>query len=236
MDPYTSLELEDGVADSFKCNETRTGYHPLFLQEGAIQFVMPVQFEEGMDWLEMERFFSLKSEGSKELRSLYHKRASTHTRRPSIRQLQQVWRGERPTCMRGPTHRPKKSEPTPIRRSVSFNILPRDSELYSMFRAECMSEVTDELKVSFVDYVEVITVTPFKEYPKDIKESLWISKQERSASRRAMKEDMQRRLQRQSKKDLPVEDNLVESNTGLDSVKNLARIHWQQKTIQASMA
>lgn len=235
MDPYSSLELEDVVANDFKCKETRTEYHPLFLQEGAIQFVMPVHFEDGMDWFEIERYYSMRSEGSKELRSLYRKRASTQIRRPSKLQLQQACRGELPTCRRGPTKRPKKSERPSIRRSISFNVLPRDTELYSMCHGESMSEITDELKVSFVDYVEVITVAPFKEYPKDIQDSLWISKQERIAVRRAMKEDRQRRLQLKTQTDLPVEDDLTEKNTGIDGWKNLAYIHCPARAMDATM-
>ena len=194
LDILLSDEMENVFSDDGKTEKTSQGYHPLFLQQGAIQFMTPVRFEDGMDWGECELYYSMRSEGSNEPRSLYQKKGLTHKRGPSKRQLQQVCKGELPTCLRSHAKQSLESCRPPMRRSVSFSFLPRNTELYSQCFAAIIPERRDGPHVSFVDYVEIVTITPFKEYPENIQDSLRMTRLElKRVVRNAMMQAMIRR-------------------------------------------
>jgi hypothetical protein len=200
LDIILSDEMENVFSDERKTEKSNQGYHPLFLQQGAIQFMTPVRFEDGMDWGECELYYTMRSEGSNEPRSSYHKKGLTHKRGLSKRQLQQLCKGELPTCLRSHAKQSFESRRLPMRRSVSFSGLPRNTELYSQCFGAIIPALRDGPHVSFVDYVEIVTITPFKEYPENIQDTLRMSRIElKRVVRNAMMQAMTRRKDKDRK-------------------------------------
>jgi hypothetical protein len=82
-----------------------------------------------------------------------------------------------------------------MRRSISFNTLPKIDSPYSQCLGDSKKdEFSTAAHVHFDDYVSVVTTIPAEDYPFDVQESLWMSKREMDdCLRDAMREEALRR-------------------------------------------
>lgn len=155
------------------------------------EYITPIYFEDGMDWMECETYYTAIYEGMIDLRSVLHRRKRNSIRKPSKRQLQQQARGMLPSCLSSSqqysnnsnnTNTLKKTRPS-MRRSVSFHGTSSSTncQLYASYLAETMQEdalLFPKPNVNFDDYVSVTTIAPYQEYPLDVQKALWMSEDE----------------------------------------------------------
>lgn len=204
------MEKEDNGSGK----ETKTKYHALFFHSGSMEYITPICFEDGMDWIECEMYYTAIHEGMIDLRSSVHMRRTNKIRKPSKLQLQQLARGINPSCLRSPTTKRKPSS-LPIRRCVSFNTLPKENGLYASYLGDAMQDLFKEPRVNFDDYVSVVTITPKQDYPLDVRNSLWMSEDEsEKCLRGAMSEGSS-----EKESPLPMEQNVESVDSENASVK-----------------
>jgi hypothetical protein len=154
------------------------------------EYITPIYFEDGMDWGECELYYESISNGMAGPRSEIHAKRATKIRRPSKQELQQEARGALRSCLR--TSISDKETPyRPLRRSISFDTIPRIDRTYSQLLCDSLDGTFSGPHVNFDDYVSVATITPFDEYPDDVQKSLWMSRDEANICLRdAMREEV----------------------------------------------
>ena len=118
------LQMQDNGTDS----DERSCYHPLFIGEDSVEMIVPIEFEDGMEFDECERYYACLLAG--ESRNAYHlSRAAKARRPPTTKHLKQCNDGKLPSCLRAP--KLKTNSRRPIQRSASFHVLPSMNDLYA---------------------------------------------------------------------------------------------------------
>jgi len=174
------------------------GYHDLFIQRNGLEFMMPILFEDGMDYIECELYYA--SLTSQSWGGAFRRVGGGQSPLPSSEQLWDFANGNRLSCLRKPARGSGlhcKSGP-PVRR-CSFSGMPQIEEFQPLKRSISTRRVGDEeARVSFEEYVQVVTIYPAEEYPDDVRAMMWMSREELSkCMRRAMIEDMKEQRERQ---------------------------------------
>jgi hypothetical protein len=196
-DFYTSYSCDE--YPSYSCDE----YHYLYLQKHGTEFMMPIIFEDGMDFIECELYYaSTKSQLSGgALRRLQ----SQQQRRSSVQELEATFVDALPSCIRRSkrTKQNVKDQMQTPRRRCSFGGLPESGDMEpALIRSNSMriDFRVDETRVSFEEYVQVVTIHPVNEYPPDVRSKMWMSREEMTDSMtRAMAEDVRDRHRAQQK-------------------------------------
>ena len=175
-----------------------TEFHELYLQRHGLEFMMPILFEDGMDYIECELYYA--SLTSQSYGGAFRKLRSMQPRRPTLRELKDEANGNRLSCLRKPTRGEgveHRSGP-PVRR-CSFSGMPQIEEFQPLTRSNSMRRLgEEEARVSFEEYVQVVTIYPAEEYPDDVRTQMWMSREELSkCMRRAMIEDMKEQREKQ---------------------------------------
>lgn len=186
-------DMNDGYMDY-----DDTDFHELYLQRNGLEFMMPILFEDGMDYIECELYYA--SLTSQSWGGAFRKLRSMQPRRPTLRELKDEAVGNRLSCLRKPTRgegQMNKSGP-PVRR-CSFSGMPQIEEFQPIQRSNSMRRLgEEEARVSFEEYVQVVTIYPAEEYPDEVRTQMWMSREELSkCMRRAMIEDMKEQRERQ---------------------------------------
>lgn len=175
--------------------ETKDEVHELYLHSGTVEYITPINFEDGMDWQECELYYASISNGTKELRSAFHSQRATQIRRPSKKQLRQEVDGQLQSCLRTTSKHKNRTSRSEMRRSISFSTIPKTDCVYSRFLSDALHGQTSKgPHVNFDDYVSVSTIPLIEDYPLDVRKSLWMSRAEiDSCIQGAVREDARRR-------------------------------------------
>jgi hypothetical protein len=172
-------------------------YHSLYLQQHGLEFMMPILFEDGMDFVECELYYAsinAQLSGGAPRRSQFRSQ-----RRAGLQDLRTDANGAPLSCIRE-SNRAKKSErrvDPPVVRRCSFSGLPglADSDM-GLPRSKSQRALRDlESRVSFEEYVQVVTIHRVEDYPLDVRSQMWMSRQEMvQCVRRAMNKEAREQL------------------------------------------
>jgi hypothetical protein len=184
--------------NAWDMDDDYTEFHELYIQRHGLEFMMPILFEDGMDYIECELYYA--SLTSQSYGGAFRKLRSMQPRRPTLRELTDEANGNRLSCLRRPTRGEgveHRSGP-PVRR-CSFSGMPQIEEFQPLTRSNSMRRFgEEEARVSFEEYVQVVTIYPAEEYPEDVRTQMWMSREELSkCMRRAMIEDMKEQREKQ---------------------------------------
>jgi hypothetical protein len=184
--------------NAWDMDDDYTEFHELYIQRHGLEFMMPILFEDGMDYIECELYYA--SLTSQSYGGAFRKLRSMQPRRPTLRELKDEANGNRLSCLRKPTRGEgveHKCGP-PVRR-CSFSGMPQIEEFQPLTRSNSMRRLgEEEARVSFEEYVQVVTIYPAEEYPEDVRTQMWMSREELSkCMRRAMIEDMKEQREKQ---------------------------------------
>ena len=165
---------EDGAQPSLYFS----GFHEYYMKKEQVEYIVPVIFEDGMDFQECEQYYaSLKSQD-------LNSRSSLRTRlqrKSSLRELQQIITNDSPSCLkRMPRHKSKIDlEKAKIRRCSFGGTAPVADGRPTLQRSNSHRDVKESSPgVSFDEFVQVWTVYASYEYPEDIRSQMWMSREE----------------------------------------------------------
>jgi len=188
-------------------------YHDLFLQQDGMEFMQPILFEDGMDFVECELYYQMIN--SQCCGGAPRRLKQQDQRQTSPRDPQTTKPGALPSCIRKSKLTIKKdSQPTKPFRRCSFSGLPaRDESEYSVVRSNSLRGFQQQQpRVSFDEYVQVVTIHTIDDYPQDVRCNIWMTREEMMLSiRRAMAEDA--REKRKHKPDVerqPSTNNVID--------------------------
>lgn len=183
-------------------------FHELYLQKHGLEFMMPILFEDGMDYIECELYYA--SLTSQSYGGAFRKLRTMQPRRPTIQALKDDHIGKRISCLRKPVRGMglHNTSGPPVRR-CSFSGMPQLEEFQPLTRSNSTRRIgEEEAHVSFEEYVQVVTIYPAEEYPDDVRHMMWMSREELSkCMRRAMIEDMKEQRERQREERARNDDN-----------------------------
>lgn len=167
-------------------------FQPSRLHKAAFKFMIPIRFENGLTVGECKRYYDFieaQSSFSRLIRSI---------RRPTVEPLAKKVDGKLPSCLRRGI-RPRNVEPPRLRRSISFSNLPSDNSLMTeVLQSFAMMDMPVAPKVGFHDYVLVTHIASHEDYPAEVHQSIWMSKDELSVSmRQAMIAEKRERRERE---------------------------------------
>jgi hypothetical protein len=175
--------------------------HDLYLQRDGVEYMMPIFFEDGMDFEESQLYYN--TIGSQltggALRCLQKKQQ----RRPTTRDITGPFNSmSLPSCLRKPRiAKIKPREPTPQRRcSFSGHQKCGDVQQQTLVRSHSMRGLGDyePRRLSFEEYVHVSSIPSVDDYPPAIKSQMWMSRQQMmDAMKRAMVDNDVQEPQRQ---------------------------------------
>jgi hypothetical protein len=188
FDDDDSICLEFSDEDNDDC-------HDLYLQRNGLEYMMPIVFEDGMDFEESQLYYaSIESQlTGGALRCLQKKQQRRPTTRDLSGPLDSI---SLPSCLRKPRivqRKPRK--PTPQSRcSFGGNQKCGDVQQRTLVGSHSMRGLGDyePRRLCFEEYVHVSNIPSVDDYPPAIKSQLWMSRQEMTnAMKRAMVEDAQ---------------------------------------------
>ena len=183
-DVYDASEAEVFVAERVGMHADER-YQPSFEHKEAFEFMIPLRFENGLAVGDSKHYYDFVEAHS----SFSRRIGSIH--RPAFDPLVKQVVGKLPSCLRR-GKRPRNVEPSRLQRSSSVSNL--SSEALQSFAVKDMPVAP---KVRFHDFVLVKCIPSFKDYPSDVRQSIWISKDELSVSmRQIMIEEKRERRER----------------------------------------
>lgn len=211
--------LWEGLKGQSRCaavrsDASRQRYHELFLQRGSVKILRPIMFQDGMDFVACELYYgniAAQKKGGTLRRS-----SQSQTRRPPVRESSfKVMSPDCPAPILRKQRQGKKVE-SQLRESMarrcSFSgTLPEMNDKSSASTILTRSNSLHDLgaaapRVSFHETVQVITVHPLSEIPREVRAKLWMSRSEMMSSiRDAAIADMEEQL---AKRDFEVADQL----------------------------
>lgn len=206
------LSVTDGAVDKLAGEISSLQFarsHELYLRQEQTAYLVPVIFEDGMDFHECAQYYaSLNTQEYSARGPCLRKRLQ---RKTSIRELQQLMDSS-PSCLRRSRrnkskidlrHSSKVTLETAKLRRCSFNgTAPVAEERPTLQRSNSHRDVKESSPgVSFDQYVQVVTIPSAFEYPDDIRSRVWMSREEmRSCMQKAVAEkvaERRRELMRQ---------------------------------------
>lgn len=184
-----SIKLDLGGGDSLagscgthKQDQDEDGYSSMYFQREGLEYMTPILFEDGMDFVECSFYYLCrKSQDSGGV--LYRERRRCQPR-ATTEQLTHMDNTQPSPCIRRPFRfHSFPSLVTDIQaRRCSFSGIPdlgnnnSDSQL---IRSNSMRSLRDQVaRVSFEEYVQVVTIRAAHDYPEDVRSGLWISREE----------------------------------------------------------
>ncbi|EEC51895.1 predicted protein [Phaeodactylum tricornutum CCAP 1055/1] len=184
-----SIKLDLGGGDSLagscgthKQDQDEDGYSSMYFQREGLEYMTPILFEDGMDFVECSFYYLCrKSQDSGGV--LYRERRRCQPR-ATTEQLTHMDNAQPSPCIRRPFRfHSFPSLVTDIQaRRCSFSGIPdlgnnnSDSQL---IRSNSMRSLRDQVaRVSFEEYVQVVTIRAAHDYPEDVRSGLWISREE----------------------------------------------------------
>lgn len=180
-DSTAEISDSEGRDDDDELNELTlyfSGFHEYYMRKDLNEYLVPVIFEDGMDFHECEQYYaSLKSQESIGRPSL----RTRLQRKSSLRELQQIIADDSPSCLRRQPRYKSKIDLEKARvRRCSFNgTAPVATERPCLQRSNSQRDVNESKPgVSFDEYVQVWTVFKAYEYPEDIRHGMWMSREE----------------------------------------------------------
>lgn len=193
----SDTEERDYEGSSFDPTEADlyfTGFHEYYMRKEQIEYIVPVIFEDGMDFEECQQYYaSLKSQEPTARSSL----RTRLQRKSSLRELQQIIANDSPSCLRRmPKYKSKIDlEKAKIRRCSFGGTAPVGNERPCLQRSNSHRDVGESSPgVSFHHNVQVWTVYAAYEYPQDIRSQMWMSREEmRHCMQRAVAEKVAER-------------------------------------------
>jgi hypothetical protein len=191
-------DSQDNAEDN--SDESSDEYHELYLQREGMQFISPILFQDGMDYVECEYYYaSIQQQSAKRKRSSRQKVVSPISYK---RALQEETPGKLASCIRRNKNKQMRSAPSnekePIAedravRRYSFSGMPQLSlEIPTMTRSQSwqhLSDLSQHRGVGFEQHVRVVTIHQAMDYPEDVRRSMWMSREEMAGNmRRAMRQ------------------------------------------------
>ena len=206
---------EESSLETSRANLYFSGFHEYYMRKEQIEYIVPVVFEDGMDFEECEQYYaSLKSQEPTARSSL----RTRLQRKSSLRELQQIIANDSPSCLRRmPRYKSKIDlDKAKVRRCSFGGTAPVGNERPCLERSNSHRDVKESSPgVSFHHNVQVWTVYAAYEYPQDIRSQMWMSREEmRHCMQRAVAEKVAERrrmlLRQQSLEKKRMEDEQQE--------------------------
>jgi hypothetical protein len=184
-------------------NESSEEYHEFYLQREGMEFLLPILFEDGMDFLECECYYaSIQQEQSPKNRPTRPQKILSPISFRRTLQQQENQQGKLSSCIRtsGSNNKGLRSAPSnekePIKadrsvRRYSFSTMPELSQgIPTLTRSQSWQDLSDvSHHVGFEQHVRVVTIYEAMDYPEDVRRSMWMSREEMSSNmRRAMRQ------------------------------------------------
>ena len=213
------------------------GFHEFYMKKDQVEYIVPVIFEDGMDYQECEQYYASLKSHEPSLRSSLRTRLQ---RKSSLRELQQIISTDAPTCLR---RKPRYQshidlEKAKVRRCSFGGTAPVPNERPGLHRSNSDREVKESSPgVSFQRDVQVYEVFHVFEYPPEIRTNMWMSRVEmRQCMQRAVAEKVAERRRQAMKQQQEQERNRLQEE-GLNveliktTVKNVQSTEGDKKDI-----
>ena len=173
-----SEERDDAECTDANVYLQKNGFHEFYMKKDQLEYIVPVIFEDGMDFQECEQYYaSLKSQEPLSRSSL----RTRLQRKSSLRELQQIIANDSPSCLRRmPKFKSKIDlEKAKVRRCSFGGTAPVENERPCLQRSNSHRSVKESSPgVSFDQHVRVWTVYAAYEYPQEIRSQMWMSREE----------------------------------------------------------
>ena len=197
--------LDQSCKDDFDEEKTSPSrFHHFYLQEDGMQFMKPIVFEDGMDYDECELYYH--SIDMQRAGGTLRRIPAPQFRRASCRGIDEMEddncnpeRGDSNvtklrSCLRKTKRFSKYRNPSkPLSRGCSFTVKPNKADACPfLVRSNSVQSLDgNSPKVSFEEYVEVVTVHSVHDYPKDVRSAMWMTREEMAiAVRDSMIDDL----------------------------------------------
>jgi hypothetical protein len=178
------------------CELVPSGFHSLYLQKDGLEFMTPIVFEDGMDFVECELYYA--SINSQETGGGFHGSMGLKERPPCLRQVEH-FHSKLISCLKKPKRSMGQKVVSKRRlRRCSFGGLPKFEESIEASAAlpranSTRSFIQHKPRVAFEEYVQVVTIHPIDSLPLDVRSQMWMSRQEMlQGMRRAAMEERER--------------------------------------------
>lgn len=163
------------------CRNNEQLYHELFLQNGGEMFLRPIMFEDGMDFAESELYYSTME--AQKLGGAIRRSSGQQRPRP-LRAL--LLPPDLPIpILKKQSQLKARSQPreSMVRRCSFSGLLPeiKDQPLTkNLIRVSSVRGFVGEAapRVSFQEHIQVISIHPLSDIPREVRSNLWISRGE----------------------------------------------------------
>lgn len=221
---FASLDSLDAGEVFAPKEEESAEYHAMYLQKEGSEFMVPVMFEDGMDYQECELYYaSVESQYSggklRRLQPCVSRRASTGADLSDLNKpvmLRSCLRKSRFASGR------KTRSRAPVRR-CSFTGVPELADCSPpLMKSDSVRYMPPKPRVAFEEYIQVVTIHSVDDYPYDMREKLWMTRDEMVSSiRHAMAEDVIKKLLLKQKRlttNDTAEEGVAERKASVDTV------------------
>ena len=187
-----SRSIEDGIGP----NE----FHEFYLQQGGIEYMTPIVFEDGMDFVECNLYYA--SIESQQAGGSFRGTGWQRERQSRIYDAKDLSHSNLRSCLRKSTASKKEGETKLSKSQVrrcSFGGFPElknaSYDMPPMLKASSSRELDEcKARVDFEEYVQVVTIYHVDDLPFDVRSQMWLSKQEMvQGVRRAILEERERK-------------------------------------------
>jgi hypothetical protein len=179
-DDSINLEYSD---DNDEC-------HELYLQRNRLEFMMPIVFEDGMDFEESQLYYaSIESQlTGGALHCLQKKQQRRSTTRDITGPVNSI---SLPSCLRKPRAAKNRPSERAAQRRCSFSGLPKCGNVQqTLLRSHSMRD-DEPRRICFEEFVHVSSIPSVDDYPPAVRSQMWMSREEMMNSMRlAMVEDV----------------------------------------------
>jgi hypothetical protein len=187
-----TLACSEGVPEEYTKSLINEGkkkrkFHRYYLQRGGIEFMTPIMFEDGMDYMECEQYYTtLNSQCNGG--ALHRPHPSCH-RCATVEELRSKAQGKPSSCLLPAKHtiattnattestHPRLVSP----RRCSFSGIPgfAHSPSRTLERSSSQKRLADVTShVSFDEQVKVVTIYRANDYPPEVRSKLWMTRGE----------------------------------------------------------
>jgi hypothetical protein len=181
---------DDDDSINLEYSEDDDECHELYLQRNRLEFMMPIVFEDGMDFEESQLYYgSIESQlTGGALHCLQKKQQRRSTTRDIIGQVNSI---SLPSCLRKSRAAKNKPRERKAQRRCSFGGLSKCGDVpQTLLRSHSMRDV-EPRRICFEEYVHVTSIPSVGDYPPAVRSQMWMSREEMMNSMRlAMVEDV----------------------------------------------
>ena len=235
QDPCLEIEQETYAAcEKYEhCDRNPTDFHDLYLQKDALEFMTPIVFEDGMDYVECELYYT--SIRSQEAGGSFRGAQEKQGRQSCFRDIKNLQNG---SCLKTKSSKRSVEVKASTQRKVrrcSFGGLPKVEDAFEappLLKANSSRSILQHKpRVAFEEYVQVVTIHPIDNLPIDVRSQMWMSRQEMfQGVRRAAMEEREKQLRQQN--ELAKQEHLALHSTEPPAVNSVIAECIQSASIQ----